>query len=131
MKKILLHTCCAPCAVYTVKRLTEQGFEVTGFWYNPNVHPFTEHRNRLEAMRTFSQATTLPLMVAEGYDVIEFFRKVVGHECERCRDCFKLRLDRTAAVAPSFTGMRYCTTRRAGAPMSRYVIWPVPMPIFW
>jgi predicted adenine nucleotide alpha hydrolase (AANH) superfamily ATPase len=99
MKKILLHTCCAPCAVYTVKRLREQGFEVTGFWYNPNVHPFTEHRSRLEAMCTFAQAAALPLIVAEGYDMVEFFRKVVGHEGERCRDCFKLRLDKTAAAA--------------------------------
>jgi len=99
VKKILLHTCCGPCATYTVKRLRDQGFEATGFWYNPNVHPFTEHRNRLEAMRTLARAFELPLIVSEGYDMIDYFRAVVGHEGERCGDCFRLRLSKTAAVA--------------------------------
>jgi len=99
VKRILLHTCCGPCATYTVKQLRDHGFEVTGFWYNPNVHPFTEHRNRLEAMRTTAQALSLPLIVAQGYDVIAYFRVVVGHEGDRCGDCFRLRLEKTAAVA--------------------------------
>jgi len=99
MKSILLHTCCAPCAIYTVNRLQDQGFEVTGFWYNPNVHPFTEHRNRLQAMQTLAQAMDLPLIVSEGYEMIAYLRAVVGHEGDRCGDCFRLRLSRTAAVA--------------------------------
>ncbi|MFQ5987644.1 MAG: epoxyqueuosine reductase QueH [Dehalococcoidia bacterium] len=99
MKRILVHTCCAPCAIYTVHRLREQGFEVTGLWYNPNVHPFTEHRNRLQAMRSLAQAMDLPLIVSEGYEMIAYFRAVVGHEGDRCGDCFRLRLSRTAAVA--------------------------------
>ena len=99
MKRILLHTCCAPCAIYTVNRLREQGFEVTGFWYNPNVHPFTEHRNRLQAMQTLAQAMDLPLIVSDGYEMIAYLRAVVGHEGDRCGDCFRLRLSKTAAVA--------------------------------
>ena len=99
MKKILLHTCCGPCAICTVKRLRDHGFEVTAFWYNPNVHPFTEYRSRLEAMRTLARAIELPLIVAEGYDMIDYFRAVVGHEGDRCRDCFRLRLKKAAAVA--------------------------------
>jgi len=108
VKKILLHVCCAPCATYTANRLREEGFDVTAFWYNPNIHPFTEHRNRLESVRTLAQAMDLPLIVAEGYDIIAYFRAVVGHEGERCGDCFRMRLDRTAIIArenkfPSFT----------------------------
>lgn len=99
MKKILLHCCCGPCAIYTVSRLREAGFEVTAFWYNPNIQPFTEHRNRLEAMRTAAQALKLPLIVAEGYEMLDYFRVVVGHEGDRCRYCFRLRLRKTAAVA--------------------------------
>ena len=99
MNQILLHCCCGPCATYTVNRLREEGFQVAAFWYNPNVHPFTEHRSRLEAMRTTAQAMELPLTVAEGYEMIDYFRAVVGHEGERCGDCFRLRLSRTAAVA--------------------------------
>lgn len=99
MNQLLLHCCCGPCATYTVNRLREEGFQVTAFWYNPNIHPFTEHRSRLEAMRTLAQLMELPLIVEEGYDMIAYFRAVVGHEEERCRDCFKMRLGRTAAVA--------------------------------
>ena len=99
MRRTLLHCCCGPCATYTVKRLRHHGFEVTGFWYNPNVHPFTEHSNRLEAMRTTAQALSLPLIVAQGHDVIDYFRVVEGNEGERCRHCFRLRLSRVAAVA--------------------------------
>lgn len=99
MKKILLHTCCAPCAIYTVNRLREEEFEVAGFWYNPNIHPFTEHRNRLEAMRIAAQALNLPLIVSPGYDMVHYFRAVVGHEGDRCGDCFRLRLSKSAAVA--------------------------------
>ena len=99
MNQILLHCCCGPCATYTVNRLREEGFQVTAFWYNPNVHPFTEHRSRLEAMRTLAQAMELPLIVAEGYEMIDYFRSVVGHEGERCGDCFRLRLSKTAEVA--------------------------------
>ncbi len=108
MKKILLHACCAPCATYTVNRLREMGFDVTAYWYNPNIHPFTEHRNRLESMQALAQAIDLPLIVADGYDIIAYFRAVVGHEGERCGDCFRMRLERTAIIArenkfPSFT----------------------------
>ena len=99
MRKILLHTCCGPCAIYTVSRLREEGFDVTGFWYNPNVHPFIEHQNRLEAMRTLAHAIDLPLIVSESYEIISYFRAVVGHEGERCGDCFRLRLSKTADVA--------------------------------
>lgn len=99
MPSVLLHTCCGPCATYTVKRLREQGLGVTGFWYNPNVHPFREHKARLEAMRTFAQSANLPLIVVEGYDMIKYFRAVVGHEGERCGYCFRLRLTKTAALA--------------------------------
>jgi len=45
-KRMLLHICCAPCATYPVNRLREEGFEVAGFWYNPNIHPWTEHEQR-------------------------------------------------------------------------------------
>jgi hypothetical protein len=72
---------------------------VSGFWYNPNIHPFTEHQLRLQSAQDFAQKANLPLIIREGYEVITYFRKVVGHEGKRCRDCFRLRLSRTASVA--------------------------------
>jgi len=99
MRKVLLHVCCGPCAIYTVNRLREEGFDVTAFWYNPNIHPFTEHQNRLKALETLAEVMGLPLIVSEGYEMIDYFRAVVGHEGQRCGDCFRLRLERAAVVA--------------------------------
>ncbi|MFH1484556.1 MAG: epoxyqueuosine reductase QueH [Chloroflexota bacterium] len=110
MIRLFLHTCCGPCATYTVKRLRAEGIEPTAFWYNPNVHPFFEHERRLEAMRSFAQSAGLPLIVAEGYDMVAYFRAVVGHEGERCLDCYRLRLRRTAVAAREEGFLMFSTT---------------------
>ncbi|MGD1118245.1 MAG: epoxyqueuosine reductase QueH [Dehalococcoidales bacterium] len=99
MSKVLIHVCCAHCAAYTAEYWRQQGCDVSGFWYNPNIHPYMEYQQRLESMKTLAQSINLPLIIAEGYDMAEFFRRVAGHEAERCKDCFSLRLTRTAAVA--------------------------------
>ena len=51
--KLLLHICCAPCSVACVKQLREEGIEPTGFWYNPNIHPFTEYRARRNCLTDY------------------------------------------------------------------------------
>ena len=99
MKKLLVHVCCAHCAAYTVEHWRQLGWEVGGLWYNPNIPPYTEHQRRLESLKSLAKQDDLPLTVAEGYDIIEYFRRVAGHEVERCRDCFELRLSGTAAAA--------------------------------
>jgi predicted adenine nucleotide alpha hydrolase (AANH) superfamily ATPase len=99
MKKILLHTCCGPCAVYCVNKLRAENFDVSAFWYNPNVHPFSEHKLRLEAMLTLSQKMAFPLIKSEGYDMIDYLRAVAGNEGDRCRYCFKMRMGKTAQTA--------------------------------
>jgi hypothetical protein len=58
-----------------------------------------EHQHRLEAMESLAQEVNLPLIITEGYDVIDYFRQVVGHESQRCQYCFKLRLLKTAETA--------------------------------
>ena len=98
-KRLLLHVCCAHCAAYTVNHWRSQGYKVTAFWYNPNIHPYQEHQKRLEAVQTLSQNMDFPLLVAAGYDVVSYFRKVAGDEDERCRHCFELRLGKTANIA--------------------------------
>ena len=99
MPSLLLHTCCASCATYCIKHWQQKGLEVTAFWYNPNIHPFTEHQRRLQTVLGFAQKANLPLIISDGYDVISYFRMVVGHEGERCGDCYHLRLSMTAMVA--------------------------------
>ncbi|MFC1848100.1 epoxyqueuosine reductase QueH [Chloroflexota bacterium] len=99
MASILLHSCCGPCSTYVTQSLRDQGLGVSAFWYNPNVHPFSEHQRRLEAIQALAEATGLPLIVDEGYDMLKYFRAVVGRESDRCPDCYRLRLSRTAEIA--------------------------------
>jgi predicted adenine nucleotide alpha hydrolase (AANH) superfamily ATPase len=99
MSKLLVHLCCAHCSAYTVVHWRRQGYDVRGVWYNPNIHPYTEHQQRLEAMKALAAKFELPLTVIDGYDMPEYFRRVAGHEADRCRHCFELRLSRTAATA--------------------------------
>jgi epoxyqueuosine reductase len=98
-KKLLLHICCAHCAAYPVEYFRGLGCEVSGLFYNPNIHPFTEHENRKTAVVSLSQIQDFPLVIPDGYDMPEYFRLVAGNEKDRCRYCFDLRLSRTAKEA--------------------------------
>ena len=99
MANLLLHTCCGPCSTATVEHWQKEGLEPAGFWFNPNIHPFQEHQRRGEALRAFFQGVRLPLMQAPGYELVDFLRRVVGREGNRCVQCFRLRLSRTAREA--------------------------------
>ncbi len=101
MKKasVLVHCCCAHCSAYSVEYWRQQGYKTTAFWYNPNIHPYSEHRQRLSSMRSLSKQLDFPLMEIEGYDIIRYFQAVNGKEEERCRHCFRLRLQKTAGTA--------------------------------
>ncbi|MDY7042399.1 MAG: epoxyqueuosine reductase QueH [Chloroflexota bacterium] len=100
-KSVLLHVCCAPCGTYTVERLRELGFAVTGFWYNPNIHPWSEHERRRETLVHYVNEIGLAMIWAEGYEMTSFLQAVTGHERfgERCAICYRMRLERTAHVA--------------------------------
>jgi len=110
MKSALIHSCCAHCAAYTVEHWRQQGYEVSALWYNPNIHPYMEHQHRLEAMQTLAQEMSLPLITTSGYEIIDYFRQVVGHESERCRHCFRLRLSKTAETAKAMGFDAFTTT---------------------
>jgi epoxyqueuosine reductase len=96
---IAIHACCAHCTAYTVEHWRKEGYEVTAVWYNPNIHPYPEHQNRLESVRTLAQNLNFPLVITKGYDFQEYFRHVAGHEDDRCGYCLRLRLNRVAAKA--------------------------------
>jgi len=99
MSKVLLHICCAHCAAYPVEHWRREGHDVGGYWYNPNIHPYTEHQQRLAAVRDLAEKDGLALIEADGYDMPEWFRRVAGHEDDRCRHCFTLRLEAAARAA--------------------------------
>ena len=64
----------------------------------------------MEAMKSLAQEVNLPLIVTAGYDIIDYFRQVVGHEPQRCQCCFKLRLSKTAETAHQMGFNAFTTT---------------------
>ncbi len=99
--KILLHICCAPCAVKSVEALREKGHEVTGFWYNPNIHPYNEWRLRRQAVEELAEKIELPVIFDDSYDLVENLHILMKDPefGERCVECYKERLTRTVRAA--------------------------------
>lgn len=97
--KILMHICCAPCAIYPLRVLREMGHEVSGFFYNPNIHPSLEYRKRLDTLKEYAAGENLDMVWEEDYRPEEFFRTITFREKDRCRWCYDLRMLRTAAMA--------------------------------
>jgi hypothetical protein len=107
---ILLHICCGPCACYSVPALQEEGHEVTGYWYNPNIHPWTEYRKRLSTLREFAQIRNLPLIVEDAYPLEQWLAKAAENVIGRCRPCYVARLRATAAAARAGNFDAFTTT---------------------
>ena len=97
--KTLLHICCAPCANMPIDVLRTDGFEVTGYWYNPNIHPFTEYRARRNCVREYAEKIELPLIERDDYGLRPFVREVAEDIAGRCVKCYEMRLFETARQA--------------------------------
>jgi len=108
--KLLLHACCAHCAAYTVAYWRRLGHEVTALWYNPNIHPFTEHEKRRAALVTLATHLALPLREEPVYEMPTFFTAVPVAGEARCAACFRLRLTRTAQRAREMGHSAFSTT---------------------
>lgn len=108
-QKLFLHSCCAPCSSYCLEYLCKY-FEITVFYYNPNISAEKEYRKRVEEQKRLiasynEEKKGYPITVIEGdYEPARFFEVAKGFEhCpeggERCFRCFDLRLRETAVRA--------------------------------
>jgi epoxyqueuosine reductase len=101
--KVLMHSCCAPCAGDLMERMIESGVDLTIFFYNPNIHPKKEYEIRKEENIRFAEKLNIPFIDAD-YDVQNWFSRAKGLEREpergvRCTKCFDMRFERTALYA--------------------------------
>jgi len=101
-KRLLLHACCGPCSTQVIETLKPE-FDVTLFFYNPNIYPQEEYRRRLSAMKKVAKEWKLSLIVEEHNPKI-WMEYVKGAEKEpeggkRCELCFRHRLEKTAEFA--------------------------------
>jgi predicted adenine nucleotide alpha hydrolase (AANH) superfamily ATPase len=97
--KVLLHICCAPCAIVPLETLRQEGIEVMGFFYRHNIHPYTEMQRRQETLERWAPTVDLKVIWQEGYDLEGFVRRVAFREAQRCTICYHDRLQATAQVA--------------------------------
>lgn len=104
--KLMLHSCCAPCSSYCIEYLS-QYFEITVFYYNPNIYPDEEYWLRVKEQQRFIEnfPTKNKVSFIEGdYDKQCFYDIAKGLEDvpergERCHKCYELRLRKTAEIA--------------------------------
>lgn len=108
--RILLHCCCGPCAIFPVQALQAKGHEVTGFFYNPNIHPYKEYEKRLENFLIFAHQAGIKTLVKDDYDLDGFLRLAAGRESQRCIYCYEMRLRETAREAREQGYDGFCTS---------------------
>ncbi len=101
-KKYLLHVCCAPCSPHPLRTLREQ-YEVTLYFYNPNIHPEEEYQNSLAEVRRLAALEALPLIV-DDYHPEKWLAEAAQWKDEpekgrRCEFCIDGRLEATARLA--------------------------------
>lgn len=97
--KVLLHICCAPCTIYPLKVLRAEGHEVTGYFYNPNIHPYTEFTRRLDAVEDYAKRQEMPLVVDDEYDLETYLRGALDAGSQRCSNCYRVRLEKAFQAA--------------------------------
>lgn len=115
--KLLLHVCCAPCSSYVLEYLSNY-FEITVFYYNPNIDTINEYNKRMEESKRFSNTikTKYPISFIEiGYLNDEYEHIIKGLENEkeggkRCLECYRLRLRKTAEYAKKYNFDYFTTT---------------------
>lgn len=130
-KNLLLHVCCAPCLTIAHLRLNEDNFNVTGFFYNPNIHPYAEYKARKEEVFKFFIKTCpgASKPVKSKYETKLWFETMKKLETEqfasvgksfslknepeggkRCQTCYRLRLYKTAKIAKKLGFNAFTTT---------------------
>lgn len=121
--KLLLHSCCAPCSSYVLEYLSNY-FEITVFYYNPNIFPENEYTKRILEQQTLISDMKVKHPVsflAGNYDRDRFFQIAEGLEHlreggERCFKCYELRLEEAAKIAQD-AGFDYFTTTLSISPL--------------
>lgn len=117
---LLLHCCCAPCSSYVLEYLSPY-FDITAFFYNPNIYPKDEYELRLGELKRLLYEVYPNVKLLEGaYDKDEFSKASIGLHQEieggvRCKNCFNLRLDRAVLTAYQ-GGYDYFTTTLSISP---------------
>jgi predicted adenine nucleotide alpha hydrolase (AANH) superfamily ATPase len=115
--KLLLHCCCAPCSVSCIGSLSAENIFPQLFWYNPNIHPYTEYKSRRDCLNEFAKSENLNLTIIDEYGLREFLNEVFLEgdnfsisQHARCKKCYRIRLEKTASFAAQEGYSAFSTT---------------------
>lgn len=116
-KRILLHSCCAPCSSYVITYLTNY-FDITILYYNPNIYPYEEYiKRKKEQIKLINEIETINKLdfIDCDYDNELFNKLIKGLENEpergnRCSICYKMRIEKTAKIGKENNYDYFCTT---------------------
>ena len=98
--KLLMHTCCAPCSVYCIDSLRQEEIEPDVYWFNPNIHPYTEYKARRDCLQEYTKQIGIHAIFEENYGLREFTKNVIEDLENRCSQyCYRVRLEQTARYA--------------------------------
>lgn len=114
-RRLLLHSCCGPCSTSVIERL-QAIYDITVYYYNPNIEPKEEFNKRLKCQKDYIRNYLLDVKLIEGkWENDEFTNCISGLENEpeggkRCEQCFWLRLEKTAKLAKDMGFDEFATT---------------------
>lgn len=118
--KLLMHTCCAPCSVYCIDSLRKENIEPIIYWYNPNIHPYMEYKQRRDTLKEYTKSINVQAIFEEDYGLREFVKNVVENLDNRCVNyCYPVRLDKTARYAKE-NGYDFFTTTLLVSPYQNH-----------
>lgn len=98
-KDLLLHICCGPCSIYSWSELEKKGFNLHGYFFNPNIHPYREFATRMESLSLLARQENKDITIDQRYLMEDYLRLVVNREEQRCQLCYRMRLEETARKA--------------------------------
>ena len=111
--KLLLHACCAPCSSHTILLLKEY-FDITIFYSNDNIYPYSEYKLRLDEISKFCKNFEIDVIYdqynEDDYNNVVKGLEHLGERSNRCYECYKLRLKKTAIKAKELKYDYFTTT---------------------
>ncbi|MCX8069814.1 MAG: epoxyqueuosine reductase QueH, partial [Thermodesulfovibrionales bacterium] len=108
--RLLIHICCANCAIYPINNFKQRDIEVSGLWFNPNIHPVTEYNERLKSVKTLQNKMSIDVIFLDEYGLVDFVRHNVFNEQKRCQYCYTTRLEKTAKTAKDLSMDAFTTS---------------------
>lgn len=97
--KMLLHACCGPCACYPTEKLRADGKDFDILYFNPNIHPYKEFKQRLSTLMEFCKKQQIELFVDKDYNLEQCVRGMLAEPTVRCAYCYRMRMRYAAQFA--------------------------------